>query len=70
MITGFPGMCCLFPLEAHRHNLLDNAATSLAFDVIFRDFRLFCFDSHEKSTQSVLASAVPIMLSFANTREG
>ena len=49
-----PGFQTLFPLEAHRHNLLENVATSLAFDVVFRDFRLFCFGSHEKCTQSVL----------------
>ena len=35
-------------------NLLGNVATSLAFDVVFRDFRLFCFGLHEKCTQSVL----------------
>ena len=50
-VSGFQP---LFPLEAHRHNLLENVATSLAFGVVFRVFRLFCFGLHEKCTQSVL----------------
>ena len=54
ILCVFPGMCCLFPLETHRHNLLESVATALAFGIVFRDFRLFCFGSNEKCTQSVL----------------
>ena len=70
MNAGSPGRCCLFPFEVQRYILLINVATSLAFEAVFRDFRLLYLGSHEKCTQSVLASAVPIMLSLANTREG
>ena len=56
MITGFPGMCCLFPLEAHRQNPFENVATTLAFGMVFRDFRLLYFGSHEMCTQNVSSS--------------
>lgn len=59
-----------FEFEAYHQNPHENVATSLSFGMVFRDFRLLYFCSHEKCTQNVLASAVPIMLSFANTREG
>ena len=54
MAAGFPGMCCLFEFEVQRYISLENVAFSLAFDAVFRDFRLFCFGSQEKCTQSVL----------------
>ena len=60
----------LFPLEAHRHNLLENVTTSLAFGVVFHVFRLFCFGSHEKCTQSVLTSFVPIVFSWSDVCKG
>ena len=40
--------------EVQRHILPINVAASLAFGAVFRDFRLLCFGSHEKCTQSVL----------------
>ena len=60
----------LFPLEVQRHKLLINVASSLAFGVVFREFRLFCFGSQEKCTQSVLTSFVPIVFSWSDVRKG
>jgi hypothetical protein len=64
MNAGSPGRCCLFPFEVQRYILLINVATSLAFEAVFRDSRLFCFGSQEKCTQSVLTSAVSWGLSL------
>ena len=57
MAQGLPGFPASFPLEAHRQNPFENVATSLAFGMAFRDFRLFCFGSHEKCTQNALRKA-------------
>ena len=54
MAAGFPGMCCLFPLEAYHQNPHANVATSLSFGMVFRDFRLLYLGSREKCTQNAL----------------
>ena len=58
MIAGLPGLSDSLEFEAYHQNPLENVATSLAFGMVFRVFRLLYLGSHEKCAQSVLTKSV------------